>query len=71
MNKVVNNTSFENTRVLNHVVVRVTILCLAWYAEFLLEIDLNIIIRKTAERLNFKIALISLHIDTDVSYPMA
>jgi hypothetical protein len=30
-----------------------------WYAESLLEIDLNILIRKIAARLNFKIALIS------------
>jgi hypothetical protein len=34
----------------------------AWYAEFLLEIDLKILPRKTGGRLNFKIALISLHI---------
>jgi hypothetical protein len=34
----------------------------AWYAEFLLEIDLNILLRKTGARLNFKMALISLHI---------
>jgi hypothetical protein len=36
---------------------------LAWYAEFLLEIDLKILLRKTGARLIFKIALISLHID--------
>jgi hypothetical protein len=36
---------------------------LAWYAEFLLNIDLKILLRKTEARLNFKIALISLHID--------
>jgi hypothetical protein len=37
--------------------------CLAWYAEFLLEIDLKILLRKTGARLIFKIALISLHFD--------
>ncbi len=36
---------------------------LAWYAEFLLEIDLKNLPRKTGARLNFKIALMSLHID--------
>jgi hypothetical protein len=36
---------------------------LAWYAEFILEINLKILLRKTGARLNFKIALISLHID--------
>jgi hypothetical protein len=35
----------------------------AWYAEFLLEINLKILLRKTGARLNFKIALVSLHID--------
>jgi hypothetical protein len=35
----------------------------AWYAEFLLEVILKILLRKTGVRLNFKIALISLHID--------
>jgi hypothetical protein len=30
----------------------------------LLEIDLKILLRKTGARLNFKIALISLHIDS-------
>jgi hypothetical protein len=35
----------------------------AWYAENLLKIDLKILLRKTGARLNFKIALISLHID--------
>jgi hypothetical protein len=35
----------------------------AWYAEFLLEIDLKILLRKTGVRLNFKITLISLHMD--------
>jgi hypothetical protein len=39
---------------------------LAWYAEFLLEIDLKILIIKTGARLNFKIALTSLHIWPDV-----
>jgi hypothetical protein len=34
----------------------------AWYAEFLLEIDLEILLRKTGARLNFKIAIVSLHI---------
>jgi hypothetical protein len=38
-------------------------LLLAWYAEFLLEVDLKILLRKTGARLIFKIALISLHID--------
>jgi hypothetical protein len=36
---------------------------LAWYAEFLLEIDLKILLRKTGARLSFKIALLSLHVD--------
>jgi hypothetical protein len=36
---------------------------LAWYAEFLYEIDLKILLRKTGARLIFKIALISLNID--------
>jgi hypothetical protein len=36
---------------------------LGWYAEFLLEIDHKIILRKTGARLNFKIALISLHVE--------
>jgi hypothetical protein len=36
-----------------------------WYAEFLLEIDLKFLLRNTGERLNFKIAVISLHIDQD------
>jgi hypothetical protein len=35
---------------------------LAWYAEFLLEINLIILLRKTGARLIFKIALISLQI---------
>jgi hypothetical protein len=34
---------------------------LAGYEEFLLEIDLKILLRKTGARLNFKIALISLN----------
>jgi hypothetical protein len=38
---------------------------LAWYAKFLLEISLKILLRKTGARLNFKIALISLHIDPE------
>jgi hypothetical protein len=36
---------------------------LAWYAEFLLEIDLKFLLGKAASRLNFKIVLISLHFD--------
>jgi hypothetical protein len=39
---------------------------LAWYAEFLLEIDLKILLRKIGARLIFKIALISLHIDPEL-----
>jgi hypothetical protein len=35
-----------------------------WCAEFLLEIDLKILLRKTGARLIFKIALISLHVDS-------
>jgi hypothetical protein len=35
----------------------------AWYAEFLLGIDLKILLRKTEARLIFNIALKSLHID--------
>jgi hypothetical protein len=35
---------------------------LAWYSEFLLEIDLKILLRKTGASLNFKIDLVSLHI---------
>jgi hypothetical protein len=35
---------------------------LAWYAEFLLHINLKILLRKQGARLKFKIALISLHI---------
>jgi hypothetical protein len=38
-------------------------LALAWYAEFLIEIDLKILLRKTRGRLILKIALISLHVD--------
>jgi hypothetical protein len=44
-----------------------TLYVLAWYAEFLLEIDLKILLRKTGARLNFKIALISLHTDPGVT----
>ncbi len=47
--------------------------CYSWmiggqasYAEFLLEIDLKILLRKTGARLNFKIELISLHIDPEL-----
>jgi hypothetical protein len=36
---------------------------LAWYAEFLLEINLKIFQRKTGARLISKIALVSLHIN--------
>jgi hypothetical protein len=36
---------------------------LAWYAEFLVEIDLKNLLRKTVTRFNLKIILISLHID--------
>jgi hypothetical protein len=42
-----------------------SLIVLAWYAEFLLEIDLKILLRKTGARLIFKIALISLHIDPE------
>jgi hypothetical protein len=35
------------------------------HAEFLLEIDLKILLRKTGARLNFKIALTSLHTEPD------
>jgi hypothetical protein len=35
----------------------------AWYAEFLLEIDLKILMRKTGARLILKIELKSLHIN--------
>jgi hypothetical protein len=34
-----------------------------WFAEFLLKMDLKILLRKTGARSNFKIALVSLHID--------
>jgi hypothetical protein len=44
---------------------------LAWYAKFLLEIDLKVLLRKTGARLNFKIALISLHIDPGHEYEFA
>jgi hypothetical protein len=43
--------------------VKVSALGLAWCAEFLLETDLQILLRKTGTRLNLKIVLISLHID--------
>jgi hypothetical protein len=36
---------------------------LAWNAKFLLEINLKILLLKTGARLNFKIALMSFHID--------
>jgi hypothetical protein len=39
----------------------------AWYAEFLLEIDLKYSLIKTGARLNLKIKLISLHIGPDPS----
>jgi hypothetical protein len=38
---------------------------LAWYAEFLLELDLKILLRKTGTRLIFKIILLFLHIDPE------
>jgi hypothetical protein len=38
----------------------------AWYAEFLLEIDLKVLLTKTGSRLIFKIALKSLHIDPEL-----
>jgi hypothetical protein len=38
----------------------------AWYAEFLLEINLKILLRKTGARLIFKIAHMSLHIDPGI-----
>ncbi len=40
----------------------------AWYAEFMLEIDLKFLLRKTGARLNFKIALTSLDIDPGASF---
>jgi hypothetical protein len=40
----------------------------AWYAELLLEINLKILLRKTGARLNFKIALIFLHIDLGLNH---
>jgi hypothetical protein len=36
---------------------------LAWYAEFLLEIDLEVLHRKTGARLNIKITFIYVHFD--------
>jgi hypothetical protein len=38
----------------------------ALYAEFLLEIDVKILLRKTGARSNLKISLISLHIDPGI-----
>jgi hypothetical protein len=38
---------------------------MAWYAMFLLKIALYNLLKKTGARLNFKIALISVHIDTE------
>jgi hypothetical protein len=38
----------------------------AWYAEFLLEIDLKILLRKTGARLNLKTELIFVHIEPDL-----
>jgi hypothetical protein len=35
----------------------------AWQVEFLHKVDLKILLIKTGSNLNFKIALISLHID--------
>jgi hypothetical protein len=40
----------------------------AWYAEFLLEINHKILLKKTGTRLIFKIALISLHIGSSASF---
>jgi hypothetical protein len=40
----------------------------AWYAEFLIEINLKILLRKTGERLIFKIAFMSLHIAPGASF---
>ena len=37
-----------------------------WYAEFLLRIDLQILLEKTRARLNLKIMLKSLHTDPDL-----
>ncbi len=38
---------------------------LAWYAEFLLEINLKVLLRKTGARLIFKIVFMSLHIESE------
>jgi hypothetical protein len=46
------------------------ILDLAWYAEFLLEIDLKILLRKTGARLNMKIKHLSLHISLGPQPPV-
>jgi hypothetical protein len=66
------NQMKNNKHVILLVVVKISICLrlwgLAWYAEFLLEIDLKILLRKTRARLNFKVALISLHIDPDASF---
>ena len=35
--------------------------CLGWYAEFLLKINLKILMRKIGARLNLKIDLVTLH----------
>jgi hypothetical protein len=43
---------------------------LAWYAEFLLVIIPKNFLRKPGARLNFKIALISLHIDPGEACPI-
>jgi hypothetical protein len=40
---------------------------LVWYAEFLLEINLKILLINTGARLIFKIALISQHVDLQMS----
>ncbi len=37
-----------------------------WYAEFMLEIDLEVLLRKTGARLNLKIDLIFLHINPEI-----
>jgi hypothetical protein len=40
---------------------------LAWYAKFLLEMYLKILLRKTVVRLNLKIGLLFLHIEQNPS----
>jgi hypothetical protein len=57
-----------NVRLSDHGLKIWTIQHLAWYAEFLLKMDLKILLRKTGGRLIFKIALISLHIDPDAQF---